>query len=288
MGMADVRVHWYPGHMAKARRRLAEMLPQVDAVLEVADARIPRSSRHPELGTMVGARPRLLLLAREDLADSRVTRAWLKALRSRGETVMAADLRRGGWPANAVRRLRAVARKPTGTLRAVVVGIPNVGKSTAINALARRRGTRTGAVPGITRSTQWLSGYGGVMWLDTPGLLWPRLDDPQTRFALAVTGAIPDHLMDVEEVAVALIEFLCFRGREDALAARYGEPEDGGGGGLGLVWLEQVARARGAVAAAGQWDMARAAGLLLHDFRSGRLGRLSLEEPEDFPAEAGP
>lgn len=283
-----MEVQWYPGHMAKARRHLLKTLPLVDAVLEIADARIPSSSRNPDFDSLLARRPRVLLLARADLADPHLTRRWIEYYRRRGIAALAADLRQSGWQSSAVRLLRRVSGKAAGTLRAMVVGIPNTGKSTAINALCGRKGTRTGNRPGVTRGLQWLTGRHGLELLDTPGLLWPKLEREHTRFALAVTGAVPDHLLDSLQLARRLVEFLRER-YPDSLRSRYGlEPDEGvvpneGEGGEALRILEHIGRARGTLAPGGAVDMERTAQVLIQDFREGRLGPITLETPEDEP-----
>lgn len=268
--------------MARARRQLLEALPRVDAVLEVADARAPRSSRHPELPALARGKPRVVLFAKEDLADPHVSRQWLAWARAQGERALLANLREGGWISRTVRLLRAAARRRGTTLRTIVVGIPNVGKSTAINALARRKGARTGDVPGVTRGPQWIRGEGGIEWLDTPGLLWPRLDDDDVRFALAATGAVPDRLLDEVEVARRLVAFL-HTAYPEALPKRYGEVDDVAGAPQSDAWLHQVAKRRHLLASGGEADVGRAASVLLQDFRKGRLGRISLETPPPPP-----
>lgn len=285
--------------MAKARRHLLQALPQVDAVLEVADARVPVSSRNPDLLQLTRGKPRVLLLSREDLADPVWNRRWVRELRRQGERVWLANLREPRWVAGLTDLLREAVgtkRRP-GPLRAMVVGIPNVGKSTAINGLARRRGAKTGGVPGITRGPQWVTGQGGFQWLDTPGLLWPRLDRPATRFALAVTGAIPDTHMDEVEAATALLVFL-LRYYPRRLEARYGslqeqaaEPEPTPGpdpASRATWWLRRIGVARRLLAPGGEVDLQRAGAALLQDFRTGRLGRITLERPgEETPEEEG-
>lgn len=276
----ELHVQWYPGHMARARRQLLEALPRVDAILEVADARAPRSSRHPELPELARGKPRVVLFAKEDLADPQVSRQWLQWVRAQGERALLANLREGGWIARTVRLLRSAARtrRRAATLRTMVVGIPNVGKSTAINALARRKGARTGDVPGVTRGPQWIRGEGGIEWLDTPGLLWPRLDDDDVRFALAVTGAIPDRLLDEVDVARRLVAFLS-DAYPDALPQRYGPVSPDDGSLQHDRWLHHVAQRRHLLSSGGETDIVRAASVLLQDFRKGRLGRISLETP---------
>lgn len=275
-----MEVQWYPGHMAKARRHLRKTLPLVDVVLEIADARIPSSSRNPDFDSLLSRKPRVLLLARADLADPRLTRAWMEHYRRGGMAALAADLRKSGWQGPTVRLLRRVGGRPSGALRAMVVGIPNTGKSTAINGLSGRKGTRTGNRPGVTRGIQWLTGRHGLELLDTPGLLWPKLEREETRFALAVTGAIPDHLLDVLQVAQRLLEFLRARYPE-AVRARYGLDPAAPEAADPSRALEWIGRVRATLAPGGEVDVERAAQVLIQDFRQGRLGGITLETPED-------
>lgn len=264
--------------MARARRQLLEALPRVDAILEVADARAPRSSRHPELPELARGKPRVVLFAKEDLADPQVSRQWLQWVRAQGERALLANLREGGWIARTVRLLRSAARtrRRAATLRTMVVGIPNVGKSTAINALAGRAKAGTGARAGVTRRVQWLAAGEGLELLDSPGLLWPEATRGQKALYLAVAGLVPDDAFDVREAAAAFLTEMGQRYR-DRLAARYGEDCTG----AGEAMLAAVARRMGLWLPGGKPDLDRAAVAVLQDFRTGRLGRLTLELPPE-------
>lgn len=270
-----MQIQWYPGHMAKARRNLSADLGLVDVVLEVADARVPSSSRNPELLAFAAGRPRLLLLNKADLADQAATRAWQAALRRQGETVESAGAR--GDPrlqrvAETLVRLGRPRLKYRRPVRAMVVGIPNVGKSTVLNRLVGRASARTGDLPGVTRGKQWVRLREDLEVLDTPGLLWPQLSTPEVGFRLAVTGALPEHILPLEELARELLHWLV-RAAPERLAERYslpvGEAPD----------LAGLARRRGCLLPGGEPDLGKAAGLLLKDFRLGRLGRFTLDPP---------
>ncbi|MFS8524339.1 MAG: ribosome biogenesis GTPase YlqF [Limnochordales bacterium] len=280
-----VELQWFPGHMAKARRELAQRLKLVHVVLEIIDARIPETSRHPRLLAAERPLPRVLLLSKADLADEAMTKAWLEYFRSLGQSAAAADLRGGAWVRRARALLRAAARdagRRRGATRVLVAGLPNVGKSTAINSLAGRAKAATGATAGVTRGLQWLSGGPGLELLDSPGVLWPERTTGAAAVLLAATGAVPETAYDPVEAADAFLRLLLQR-FPGAVAARYGpeaaaDPESP---------LRAVARRRGALLPGGEPDLERAAALVLADFRSGRLGRLTLESPPPRGPEKG-
>jgi len=275
--------------MAKAARELKDRLKLVDAVLEVIDARIPASSRHP--APLGQERPlvRVLLLGRADLAEPRWTRAWVRHFQAQGLPAVAADLRQHSWVPR-VRRLLRRRRDPGGfgrprgpagaggrpVARVLVAGLPNVGKSTAINALAGRAKAGTGARAGVTRRVQWLAAGEGLELLDSPGLLWPEATRGQKALYLAVAGLVPDDAFDVREAAAAFLTEMGQRYR-DRLAARYGEDCTG----AGEAMLAAVARRMGMWLPGGKPDLDRAAVAVLQDFRTGRLGRLTLELPPE-------
>lgn len=266
--------------MAKARRELQARLKLVNVVLEIVDARIPDTSRHPRLLADGRPLPRVMLLAKADLADESLTDEWLAYFRARGVPALAGDLRTAGWVAPARRWLRSAAKPKRGsTVRVLVAGLPNVGKSTAINSLAGRSKATTGATAGVTRSLQWLSGGAGLQLLDSPGVLWPEKTTGLAAVYLAATGAVPETAYEPAEAAKELLALLLKRFPE-ALARRYGRElltaSDA---------LEHVGRRRGCLLPGGGVDVDRAASVVLSDFRSGRLGRFTLERPSE-PAEA--
>ncbi|MDI3327136.1 MAG: ribosome biogenesis GTPase YlqF [Alicyclobacillaceae bacterium] len=276
-------IQWYPGHMAKARREVGERIRQVDVVMELVDARIPSASRNPVLHELIGDRPRLVVLTREDMADPQMTNLWIRFFEDRGWQAVAVDAQRGrglGRIAPAVRKLaapaverwrrRGVRNRP---VRAMILGIPNVGKSSLINRLAGRTAAKTGDLPGVTRSQQWIRVGGDFELLDTPGILWPKFEDPETGLLLAATGAIKEEILPVEEVALFILERL----RADyplPLEERYGPLP-----GAREEWLAAVGRRRGLLLPGGEVHIRGAAELICREFRSGRLGRVTLERP---------
>ena len=284
-----INVQWFPGHMAKARRMMTESVKLVDAVCEIADARIPISSRNPELDGLLAGRPRLLVLNRTDLADPAVTKLWTAQFRAEGVPVMETDARSGKGVSgfqSAVRallsdKLAALEAKGQGgrPIRAMVVGVPNVGKSTFINKLAGRKAAIASDRPGVTRGKQWIS-VGGLQLLDTPGLLWPKLDGENVGEHLAFTGAVKDQILDVEALAAHLMKWLAER-YPALLTARYKFEPDPDAAGWEL--LERAARKRGFLVSGGEVDTERMANILLDEFRGGVIGRISLERPGDEP-----
>lgn len=290
-----MEIQWYPGHMAKTRRMIAEQLKNVDAVCELLDARIPRSSRNPDVDGLTAGKPRLVVLNRADQADQAATRAWAAHFKEKGWAVLETDSKSGTGTAKfsaAVRalladKLRAYAEKgQTGrVIRLMVLGIPNVGKSTFINKIAGRKTAKAEDRPGVTRSKQWVPIGKGLELLDTPGILWPKLDDGDTALHLAFTGAVKDEIMDTETLGCHLMAYLGQRYPEAlltgyklaALPAREGEEND-----VAYGWrlLEAAGRRRGFLVSGGGVDTERMAKILLDEFRSGKLGRFTLEAPE--------
>ena len=282
-----MNIQWYPGHMTKTRRMIAEQMKHMDAVCEILDARIPLSSRNPDVEELTGGKPRLMVLNRTDLADPAATRQWAAYFRGRGYAVLEANAKAGqgtGRFAGAVRELLSdkiaayTAKGQAGrTLRVMVLGIPNVGKSTFINKVSGRKTAKAEDRPGVTRSKQWIAVDRTLELLDTPGMLWPKFDDPAVGMRLACTGAVRDEIIDLEELASHLMAYLG-RHYPDALLERYRvqvEPEDTG---YGL--LEKAGRKRGFLIRGGEVDTERMARILLDEFRGGKLGRFTLELPE--------
>ena len=281
-----MNVQWYPGHMTKTRRMMEEDLKLVDAVCEILDARIPISSRNPDIDTICGAKPRLVILNRIDMADPAMTKKWAEHFKSRGMAVLLTDCksRRGisGF-VPAVRqllseKLRRYAEKGQvgRPLKIMVVGIPNVGKSTFINQIAGRKGAKAENRPGVTRGKQWVTVDTGLLLLDTPGILWPRFEDPEVGIRLAYTGAVKDDILDTETLAFHLMEMLWSR-YPDAVRERYkiDLPADADGTAL----LEAAGRKRGFLVSGGEIDLERMSKVLLEEYRSCKLGKFTLESP---------
>lgn len=279
-------IQWYPGHMTKTRRMMQEQLKHVDLLCEIIDARIPVSSRNPDLDEIAKGKPRMVVMNRAGQADPFWNKAWMTYYKTRGIFALEVDSKTGagikGFP-GAVRammqeKIAAFVKKGQvgRTIRAMVVGVPNVGKSTFINQVAGRKSAKAENRPGVTRGRQWVSLGGGLELMDTPGILWPKFEDEQVGLHLAFTGAVRDEVTDIELLAFSLMERLA-RDYGGAVEARYKfRPEPDAPGHL---LLEQAARKRGFLVSGGQVDIARMANVLLDEFRGGKLGRITLEQP---------
>ncbi|MFY9188300.1 MAG: ribosome biogenesis GTPase YlqF [bacterium] len=269
-------VQWFPGHMAKARRELQARLPQVDFVLEIADARVPAASRNPDLAELLAGKLHLLVLNKADLASPPVTAEWLRTVRGQGIEAVAfsAHLDRRQKLLQPIRKLASQAAV-FNDLRVLVAGIPNVGKSAVINKLVGRRRAIVGAKPGVTRSQQWIRAGENLIILDTPGILWPKFSDQETGYKLAAVGAIRAEILPLEEISLWLGQQL----QEQAplvLETTYDlESSD-----VSSI-LPGIAQRRGLYLSGGKLDTARAAALLLREFQQGKLGRISLERPRE-------
>ena len=298
--MSGINIQWYPGHMTKAKRMIAENLKMVDAVCEIVDARIPFSSRNPDFAEITGRKPRLIILNRADQADPEATKRWSARLKAEGSPVLATDSKSGlgvgAFPAAIKTLLKETmagyaSKGQTGRgIRAMVVGIPNVGKSSFINRAAGRRAAPASDKPGVTRGKQWIGIGSGLELLDTPGVLWPKFDSQVVAENLAFTGAIRDDIMDVETLGATLMlrlrEFYPMR-----LAERYkldpaadlgigieaGEGAEPAEGLTGFDILACAAGKRGFLLSGGEHDLERMASTLLDEFRGGKLGRITLE-----------
>lgn len=275
-------IGWYPGHMAKARRLLTDQLKRVDAVIEICDARLPLSSRNPELGQLVAGKPVLLLLSKADLADPDVTARWLAHFSQGGQSVLAVEI--GKKRQQLVKSLEALTLEKltraenkglTRAARVMVLGVPNVGKSTLINSLAGRAAFKVQDRPGITRAPQWISATPRLQLLDTPGLLWPKLGDPVAARRLAYISAIRDEVLDIYQLALSLLNDLMLTAPR-GLSARYGISDTGL---RGQALMEAVCLSRGFLLRGGAPDLERGAVCVLDEFRAGLLGRISLETP---------
>lgn len=283
--MKEKVIQWYPGHMAKTRRLMKESLPLIDAVCELVDARVPESSRNPDLDGIIGSKPRIVLLNKCDLADERATARKIKELAERGVTALPVDCRSGKGLEKfepAVREVlkdkikanadKGMAGKP---LRVMVVGIPNTGKSSFINRMAGKYRAKVADKPGVTRGNQWFAIGSGIELLDTPGVLWPKFEDPQVGLKLAFIGSIKETTLDIQELAVSLLSVMQ-KNYPDRLEQRYKvadvqdvqEPYE---------LLEMIAAKRGMLLRKGEYDTERAAVMLLDEYRSGKLGKITLD-----------
>lgn len=278
-----MEINWYPGHMARAKRLLADQLSRVDVVIELCDARLPRSSRNPDLMRLTEKKDRVLLLGKSDLADQAATAKWVKVFRDQGNACMALDMNRQAKAAltlidQAAKGTveRAAQRGIKKTVRAMVVGVPNVGKSTLINRLHGGSIAKVGDMPGVTRANQWVRITPYLELLDTPGLLWPRLDDPLAARRLAYIAAIRDEVVDTAQLSIQLLTDLIGVAPQ-AVQDRF-KIKDLSLRGPAL--LDAVCQGRGFLMKGGVYDTERACKVVLDEYRDGRLGRITLELPE--------
>ncbi|MBQ8255160.1 MAG: ribosome biogenesis GTPase YlqF [Clostridia bacterium] len=287
--MPSELIQWFPGHMAKTRRMMKEMLPQVDAVIEILDARIPISSKNPELHKIVGNKPVLTLFSKSTLADPESISRWKRYYEKEGKTCLFIDSSSGAGINEIPDKIRGLLSEKlaryenkgmTGkTLRVMIAGIPNVGKSSLINRLAGGKRAKVEDRPGVTRDKQWITTKYGIELLDTPGVLWPKFEDQTVGENLAVTGAIRDEILDQERIAI----ILCGRLRKkypELLSARYklgdmSQYEDM----IDYDLFETIGRKRGFLISGGEVNTERTAVMLLDEFRGGKIGRMTLEEP---------
>lgn len=289
-----MNLQWYPGHMTKAKRQMQEDLKLIDLIIELVDARIPLSSRNPDIDELGKNKSRLILLNKSDLADEKYNEEWTKYFQQKGFFVLKVNARSGvglkaiqGVITEACKekierdRRRGIKNRP---IRAMVVGIPNVGKSTFINSYAGKACTKTGNKPGVTKGKQWIRLNKSLELLDTPGILWPKFKDQEVGKRLAYIGSIKDEILNLEELSLLLLEYI----RENypgMLTARYGISEEG----TPLSMLEGIAENRKCLVRGQALDYAKAAGILMEEFRNGKLGRITLEHPlveenhEDHP-----
>lgn len=284
--MEQQTIQWFPGHMTRTRRRIVDKLPLVDAVAEIIDARIPISSRNPDLDGMIADKPRIVVLNKSDIADEAATKAWLSHFAERGIPAMAVDCKSGRGVQKFVPLLRSTLQDKIAAweqrgmknraLRVMVVGIPNCGKSSFINRMTKGGKAKAEDRPGVTRDQQWFVIEGGAQLLDTPGVLWPKFEDQTVAQRLAYTGAIRDEVLDSEELACGLLAILHAQ-YESMLRERYkltGDlPEDT------YDLLTCIGRKRGMLVSGGEVNTERAAIMLLDEFRGGKLGRITLEMP---------
>lgn len=278
---------WFPGHMTKTRRMIASEIGNMDAVCEIVDARIPMSSRNPDVDELTAGKPRLIVLNRVDQADAAATKRWAAYFRARGYAVIEVDAKSGAGVKQFAPAVRTLLRDKIASyeakgqvgrvLRVMVLGIPNVGKSTFINKVSGRKTAQAADRPGVTRTKQWVPVDKTLELMDTPGILWPKFEDPQVGVLLAFTGAIRDDVLDREELAMRLMGLLAAHYPESL--SRYKlvpKPEDDG-----WTLLQTAARKRGFLISGGEVDTERMSCILLDEFRGGKLGRFTLELPEE-------
>lgn len=272
-------LNWYPGHMKKTREMIRENLRLVDAVIEVADARIPVSSRNPIIDELVKGKERVILLNKADLADDDQTSGWIDAFRKKGQYAVSVNSSTGTGINNLIRHLEKIQEKRDAEkarkrpLRLMVVGVPNAGKSSLINKLTGRKSAKTGDRPGVTRGKQWLTINNGMQLLDTPGILWPKFEDVNVGINLAFCGSIKDEILDIETLCLEFIKVL-LRDYKELLAARYKVEELSNDG---LEAMEQIAMKRGFIFPGKRIDYERTARTVLDEFRAGKIGRITLE-----------
>ncbi len=284
-----MNIQWYPGHMTKTRRMMEETISLVDIVIELVDARIPYSSKNPDLDTLAKNKHRIILLNKCDLADDRATAIWTDYFEKQGFRVIQMNSLKGTGMNQVTDAARSLMQEKIEKLKArgrinvpirsMIAGIPNVGKSTFINKYVGKAMTKTGDKPGVTRGKQWIKLKKDFELLDTPGILWPKFEDQEVGLKLAFTGAINDDILDAETLAISFIDHLLLR-NADAIRKRYqisfdtaAEPHE---------VLRQIAEARSFKLKGGEPDLGRTAKILLDEFRGGKLGRITLELPEDI------
>ena len=284
-----MQIQWYPGHMTKARRMMAQNLSLIDVVVELVDARAPYATRNPDFDDLFAGKSRAVILNKSDLANEQTTQKWAEYYRAHGWVALTCTATESGGRKMALALIERAAKEKGArlrekglrkTVRVMVVGIPNVGKSTLINKLAGTTMAATGNRPGVTRGKQWVKISPYLELMDTPGMLWPKFTDEQTALRLAYLGSIRDEIIDGEELSIALLEDLAAR-VPDLLAQRYKKLDAAQ---AGEALLEGVCKSRGFILPGGVLDLERGAKTVLDEFRAGKIGRISLERPEDIRA----
>ncbi|MFS0727817.1 ribosome biogenesis GTPase YlqF [Paenibacillus sp. 1P07SE] len=287
-------IQWFPGHMTRARRQIQEKLKLIDIVIELLDARVPMSSRNPMIDEILLDKPRLIILNKADLADPRATDRWISFFGGHGHPCIAVDSSTGTRvdeiPGRVqeilkekIDRMRSKGMNPR-ALRALIVGIPNVGKSTLINRLAGRNIAETGDRPGVTKGQQWIKVGKELELLDTPGILWPKFEDELVGYRLAMTGAIREQILNIEDIAYFAVRELVER-YWDALEERFGidePPADLENNQEIVRVMEDIGRKRGCLMSGGRVDLEKASGIILRELRAGKLGKITLEEPDPY------
>lgn len=276
---------WYPGHMTKAKRMMQEDIKLIDLVIELVDARLPQSSRNPDIDTLGKGKSRLILLNKSDLADEKLNAEWMDYFKEKGYFCVKINSKNGKGIKDINEiikeackekierdRKRGIINRP---VRAMVVGIPNVGKSTFINAFAGKACAKTGNKPGVTKGKQWIRLNKSVELLDTPGILWPKFEDQTVGLKLAIAGSIKDEILNIDELAYQLIKYL-YDAYPGIIGERFNieESEDA------LETLKEIGRVRGCIVRGGEVDLSKASSIVMEEFRNGKIGRITLEKPE--------
>lgn len=291
MNENKTNINWYPGHMTKAKRKIQASLNLIDAVAEIVDARIPKSSRNPDLDEMIARKPRIILLNKCDMANGAMTDSWINYYKNMDVTAIAVDCKSGKGLKSFIAQVRSLLNekiekaKARGilnkSLRIMVVGIPNVGKSSFINRMSKGKKAKVEDRPGVTRGNQWFSIGHNVELLDTPGVLWPKFEDPEVGEKLAFCGAVKDQVVDIEGLASRLLRFLCENGYEGNLIKQYKLSTDILSGNVsGHDILKEIGRKRGMLLSKNEIDVERAAITVLDEFREAKLGKFTLDFPE--------
>jgi len=283
-----LNIQWFPGHMNKTRRLLAENLKMVDVVIELLDARIPVSSKNPEIDNIVKNKPKIIVLNKSDLADKEISDSWKKWYNSKGYTSIFVNSINGMGIKQLKNKMRDMMKeriekdRQRGRIfrpvKAMIVGIPNVGKSSLINKIAGRRSAVTGDKPGVTRGKQWINVNDEIQLLDTPGILWPKFEDEKVGINLAITGAIKDDILDIVGLASALFEILSESYPEHIIKRYKLETIENKSG---LEILKEAGEKRGCIASGGEIDMMRISAIVLDEFRNSKIGKITLEKPEN-------
>ncbi|GGG12549.1 ribosome biogenesis GTPase YlqF [Paenibacillus abyssi] len=285
-------IQWFPGHMTRARRQIQDKLKLIDIVIELLDARVPMSSRNPMIDEILQGKPRLIVMNKADLADPRATDRWISFFSDQGHACMAVDSSTGTKVMEIPDRVKELLHDKISrmigkgmnprAMRALIVGIPNVGKSTLINRLAGRNIAATGDRPGVTKGQQWIKVGTEMELLDTPGILWPKFEDELVGYRLAMTGAIKEQILNIEDIAFFAVRVLAQR-YWPALAERFGldtPPKDPEDADEIVRVMEDIGRKRGCLLSGGRVNLEKASGIILRELRAGKFGRITLEEPE--------
>ncbi len=285
-----MNIQWYPGHMAKAKRKILEDLKLVDIAIELLDARIPISSRNPEIDQIVGNKKRLIVLNKSDMADQSINKQWIEYFKRENTKCILTDSIKGKGLKDVISAANSLMKEKNDklrekgllfkTTRALIIGIPNVGKSSFINKLAGKAIAKTGDKPGVTKAKQWIKVSNEFELLDTPGILWPKFEDKRVGINLALTGAIRDEILDLHELVTMLLEFLISKYPEKLLERYKLNSENIEGEVYDII--KEIGRKRGCIISGGEIDLQRTSVMLLDEFRGSKIGQISLESPKDI------